>query len=262
MIIEFFKYLSNPASRSAKKMGQLQETIAMEARYKRSKNQWASHLENSKNIIRSATLSVSETSDIIILGSGLLLDIPIKYLAEKFNRVYLVDVVHLRKTKRLTRQYNNVIFIEHDITDLSEQMLNKPATGINFTPALEIPALSEKTGLVVSANMLSQIHLAPVFYAKKHLNINDLTLEKLAHDIMLSHVSLLTNTHCKVCLIADHKRLYKDHNQNIIETEEVLFGINMPEPDDSWYWEIAPEGELQKNLSMKSQVYGYKDFHF
>ena len=39
VIIEYLKYLTNPVTESAKIPGQLRETIAMEARYKRSQKQ-------------------------------------------------------------------------------------------------------------------------------------------------------------------------------------------------------------------------------
>ena len=260
MIIEFYKYLTNPATHSAKKLGQLRETIAMEARYKRSKKQWDSHLENTKQLIKAAAEDIAEKSDVIILGSGLLLDIPIEYLAKKFSHVYLIDVVHLKTTKQLCKKYNNVLFIEHDVTGLAEQMVHNPADKIDFQPALKIPKISAKTGLVVSANMLSQIHLSPIFFAEENLDFNEEKLEKLAHDIMSAHLQLLKETSCKVCLITDNKRVYKDRNQNITNAEEVLFNIELPEPDESWYWEIAPIGELDKNLSMTSLVYAYKNF--
>jgi len=265
MIIEIFKYLTNPATASAKKMGQLQETIAMEARYQRAKKQWQSHLENSKEIIKAASLNLDNNSEIIILGSGLLLDIPIDFLSKKFNHIYLIDVVHLKKTRNRVKKYQNVSLIEHDITGVSDTMLlaheNNEPYSLNHSPSLKIPALSPDTGLVISANMLSQLHLAPVYFAEKNFNLDEGQLNILASNIMKSHITLLNNSPCPVCLLTDHNRIYKNKTGHVISGENVLFDINLPTPDQTWYWEIAPHGELDKKTSMTSFVYAYKNFN-
>jgi len=260
LIIEYFKYLTNPASDTAKTLCQLQEMIAMEARYKRSKKQWDPHLKNSQTLIQTAASKINPNSDIVILGSGLLLDIPIDYLAKRFSTIYLVDVVHLKKTKRLIRKYNNIMLIEHDVTGLAEKMLNSTVDEPVFEPQPSLPCLTDNTRLVVSANMLSQIHLAPVSYADKKFNWSEQKLEDLARKIMHSHVNFLNELPCQTCLISDNKRLYKDRNHVIVSAENILFDIQLPEPDKTWYWEIAPRGELNKHFSMSSLVYAYQNF--
>ena len=260
MIIEIFKYLSNPATRSAKKLGQLKETIAMEARYKRSKNQWSSHLKNSRDIIKKATENLKSDQEIIVLGSGLLLDIPIEFLANNFKHIYLIDVVHLIKTKKIGNIHKNISFIEHDITGLADTMLNYPDRELNISPEINIPYLTPNTGLIISANMLSQIHLAPVCYAEEKLGLNDQKLKELAKNIIQNHISLLANLPCRVCLLTDNNRVYKDKNHNIIDGESAIFDIELPKPDKTWLWEIAPMGEIHNKFSMASEVYAYSDF--
>lgn len=260
MIIEYLKYLTNPASTAAKALGQLQEIIAMEARYKRSKKQWEPHLKNSRAIIQAAASKIDQNSEIVILGSGLLLDVPIDYLSKQCSKLYLVDVVHLKKVKRLIRKYDNIILVEHDVTGLADEMLNSTVDNPLLKPKPSLPCLTENTRLVVSANMLSQIHLAPIYYADKKFNWSEKKLETLAREIMLSHVNFLENLPCQTCLIADNKRLYKNQHQVIISAENILFDIELPKPDKTWYWEIAPQGELKKDISMSSLVYAYQNF--
>ena len=261
MIIEYFKYLTNPATKSAKKMGQLRETIAMEARYKRSKSQWETHLKNTKSLIEESSLKVVNQNELIVLGSGLLLDIPIEFLAKYFKRVYLVDVVHLKKIKQTINTYNNVFLVEHDITGLSDQLIN--ASKSNFTdiqPQVSIPKLSADTSLVISANMLSQLHYSPVKFVTNKFGFNEKQQIILTKSIMLSHIEMLSKLDCRVCLITDYTRQYKDEGQQIIEQEDALPNIKLPKPDKEWLWEIAPRGELNKNISLTSVVYGYQDF--
>lgn len=260
MITELYEYLTNPASQSAKKLGQLKETIAMDARHQRSKKQWESHLIQSKNFITKAASAVSKNKDAIILGSGLLLDIPINFLCAHFNHVYLVDVVHLKKVKKTIQKFNNVSLIEHDVTGLAETLLQSTTVKMAFKQDATIPNYTKNTGFVVSANMLSQIHLAPTDYAKKELTLNEGEVDKLAHAIMQSHIDMLKKTPCKVCLISDYKRFYHDNNKQPQYEEDALINIKLPAPDKQWHWEIAPLGELAPNTSMSSLVYAYGNF--
>jgi len=261
MIIEYFKYLTNPATKSAKKLGQLQEAIAMEARYKRSQLQWEPHLKNTKLLIEESSRQVIDPNELIVLGSGLLLDTPIEFLAKYFERVYLIDVVHLKKIKKNINKFNNVFLIEHDVTGLADQIIETTKTSSNdFQPKASIPKLSADTSLVISANMLSQLHYSPVKFVTNTLGYDEKKQKKLTKEIMLSHIQMLSQLTCRVCLITDYKRNYKDERQHIIEQEEALPGIKLPKPDKEWLWEIAPKGELSKNISLTSVVYGYQDF--
>ncbi|MDH3326156.1 MAG: hypothetical protein OEM38_05495 [Gammaproteobacteria bacterium] len=261
MIIELYKYVTNPASQSAKKLGQLREIIGMEARYKRSRKQWDSHLQNTKSLIEEASLKILNPDEVIILGSGLLLDIPIDFLSRHFNRVILVDVVHLKQVKKHTKKYDNIEFVEHDVTGLSSQLVGPYQKQLKLQARASIPNINDKTSLVVSANLLSQLHLIPVEYAKKELGLNSTEQELLATEITSCHIKLLENLSSQVCLISDYQRFYKDKNNNILDIENVLFDSELPKPYKTWRWEIAPIGEISNQYSMSSKVYAYPDFN-
>ena len=259
VILEYFKYLTNPATKSAKKLGQLRETIAMESRYNRSQKQWSSHLDNTKSLIEESSKQIKDPNEVIVLGSGLLLDVPIDFLASHFKRVILVDVVHLKSIYTKTKQYKNIILIEHDVTGLSEQLINtKQRTHIQAKSS--IPHLSEKTSLIISTNMLSQLHLSPIKYVKATLNYDEKNQNELTLNIMQSHINMLTSTNCQICLITDYLRNYHNEKSNITEQEEALPNLSLPKPDKKWFWEIAPKGEFNNDVSLTSEVYGYLNF--
>jgi len=261
MIIEYYKYLTNPSTQTAKILGQLRETIAMEARYNRSRKQWESHLNNTKALIEHSARQISQPNEVIVLGSGLLLDIPIEFLSTHFQQVSLVDVVHLKSTKQRVKNYRNVIFLEHDITGIAEQLIfSLPRNNQELKHQPSIPNLNPKTSLVISANMLSQLHLSIVNYAEDKLAFDNAMQERLATNIIRSHLSMLESLPCKVCLITDHIREYRNESTQISEYETALLNVNLPKPNKKWYWEIAPKGELNKNISMTSEVYGYQDY--
>ena len=259
MIIEYFKYLTNPASKSAKQLGQLQESIAMEARHKRSRQQWAPHLEKTKSLIEESSKLIKNPDEVIVLGSGLLLDVPIDFLANHFKHITLVDVVHLKCAHNNIKKYNNISLIEHDVTGLSEQLINeKQQTQIQENPS--IPHLNANTSLVISVNMLSQLHLSPIKYVKEKLKHTEKQQDKLTKNIMQTHVNMLSELPCQACLITDYIRNYSNGKSQITEQEEALPGIKLPKPDANWFWEIAPKGEFDKQVSLTSEVYGYLNF--
>lgn len=263
MIIESFKYLTNPASRSARKLGQLQEAIAMEARFKRSHAQWFSHLENTKSLIKDSCNSLTNPDEVVVLGSGLLLDIPLEFLANHFNRVFLVDVVHLKKVTQVVEKYENVELLEYDVTGLSRQLLETETKKIeDFDFNVSIPCLSSQTSLVISANLLSQLPLSLVAFVEKKLAFDTVMQQQFATKIIQSHLDALANLANKVCLISDYQRYYKDNKLQQLEEERALLTVQLPEPDMNWIWEIAPQGELGKYISMSSRVYGYRDFQY
>jgi len=260
MILELYKYLTTPAPLSARKLGQLKESIAMEARYKRSEKQWQSHLTNSQNIIKKAATHSNKHEEAIILGSGLLLDIPLDFLSMHYRHVYLVDIVHLKHIKKNIGHLKNVSIIEHDVTGLNDTLLKSVRKKNDITPSPSIPCLTSNTGLVVSANMLSQIHLAPVYYAENQLKFREDKLKRLAHNIIQSHIDMLKNTACKICLISDFKHFYQNNKHQVQDEESALMEISLPLPEKTWRWEIAPMGELHPDLSMSSLVYAYSNF--
>ncbi len=80
MLAEWFRHLTTPCPRPLRDMGYLKELIAMDARHRRCREAWVSHLEACKNVILDAALDVTRgvpRRKAVVLGSGLLLDIPI-----------------------------------------------------------------------------------------------------------------------------------------------------------------------------------------
>ena len=77
MILELLEYLTTDCPRYARRLGYLKEAIAIRARQARLKSAWAPHLENSKDVIREAMDRCGRRRTALVLGSGLLLDIPL-----------------------------------------------------------------------------------------------------------------------------------------------------------------------------------------
>ncbi|MBL7999847.1 MAG: hypothetical protein JNL32_14570, partial [Candidatus Kapabacteria bacterium] len=179
MLIEFAKHLLTPAPTILKEMGYVRELIAIEAREKRCHEAWKPHCESSMQEIKEFTSHVTETSCIAILGAALLNDVPLAYLASRFKRVELVDIVHLPSTRTKAAQFDNVVCVECDVTGYVETLYKycKDGDKRSVLPKPSVPQLyvgvSGKPSCIVSANILSQLPIMPSLYAEKKCGYSD-----------------------------------------------------------------------------------------
>jgi len=259
MLTEYAQYLLNPGNEFAKRMGYSKELIAINSRYKRHKNHWAEHLEKTRSLIIKSCEKLQTRKCVMVIGAGLLLDIPLNYLAKTFERVYLVDVIFSRACKQQCKKFENVHLYEHDVNGFDNFLKKFNGSNFNRITSASLPKTKSKIDLVISANVLSQLHLAPIFYLEKTYDWSEETLNKCAHYFIQSHLNLLKKQKCQVCLISDYLR-FNYYKNKLNETENALLGIELPEPDASWQWPIAPKGEISRHVSMESRVFGYTNF--
>ncbi|NQV84682.1 MAG: hypothetical protein HQ494_12785, partial [Rhodospirillales bacterium] len=156
MLAEWLTHLTTPCPEPYRELGYLRELIAIKYRYQRCKAAWAPHLANCKALISEEVHKAFTNKSAVVLGSGLLLDIPIDKLATHFETVYLVDICHLRETRNKTRAYPNVRFIEADICGVLASLMDWKR-GSELTNPLPYLELLNDANYVVSANLLAQL---------------------------------------------------------------------------------------------------------
>ena len=252
MLYELIANLTTPCLRYVRRMEYLYQAIALRGRYQRRSAAWQPHLDKTKAFVLASVEKCRTRDKVIVLGSGLLLDVPIESLVEKFGEVVLVDVVHLPEVRKRIKQYNNVRLIQGDITNVAEKLFTSIQQGRNELPLSTptIPELDEHTSLVISLNILSQLAAVPQDYVqKKRPEIRQEQLDVWCDQIREAHYQQLKTLSCDVCLIADHEYVYKDKTGNVIEQGATVGKVVLSKPDTSWWWEIAPFGEASKEYS-------------
>lgn len=259
MIREIITYISAPCLPYAKKMGYLYEAIAMRERHRRNKASWQPHLENTKRFILSSAEKTTKKDKILVLGSGLLLDLPLKDLSELFKEIILADIIHLPETRKTAKKFKNVRLVEHDASGLSERLFMNIREDVMKLPEPEPHLPENEADLVVSLNLLSQLPVVPHVHALKKMadsegGVSDDDIRGWCRMIIASHLSWLRSLPCQTSLISDHSFSRKDRNGIIKEKGSTLYGFNLPEPDESWTWNIAPIGEERKGLSKELHV--------
>ncbi len=257
MLLEAVSYITTPCAAYARRMGYLRESIAIEARYNRCRSQWDPHLEASKAVIREAMSRCDSHRKAVVLGSGLLLDVPLQDLANRFKSVLLVDVVHLRSARRKAAAHWNVTCKEADIAGVAEALHHDAHT--LFTPASRLLVDDPEVDLVISANLASQLPAVPLAYVEKRIHIDTDTAQDFGRDIIAGHLNHLRAFDAVQCLVTDRRRTVIDRNGEVVEDLDALYGIELPFTDAMWDWDIAPMGEISSNRAIRNEVHGFPD---
>jgi len=259
MLAELITYLTTPCPKYARKLGYLTEIIAIQARFQRVQSAWLPHTQHTKQFILRTAKQCPQSRKVLVLGSGVLADIPIKQLAQQFEQVILLDLAHLRPVRRQVKKYPNVHLQISDIlgwqTSLFNCQLNDPADLQTLTP--HFPIIEADTDLVISANILSQLPVLPRNYIEKRAPHLIPYLDDWCRTIIQQHVHYLSQLPCRSCLITDTKHTLVNHQHEIQYEIDMLYGTELPKPQRHWSWQIAPQGEMSNNQMLQTRVVAY-----
>jgi hypothetical protein len=246
-------------SPSLRGLGYLDETLAMRRRSQRNRHAWLPHLDNTRKFVLSAADRCRKRRKVAVLGSGLLLDVPLAELADLFNEVALMDVVCLPEARREIRQYPNTRFIEHDVTGVADQLYRQRG---HVMTALSQPAADtdafDDADLVVSLNILSQLWVVPRAFVSRHFPcIAPEIVDEWCRGIVERHYASLRSLPCEVCLVGDHAHVKRDREGAVVSRGSTVFDLHLPGPDASWSWNIVPIGTDSPHTSKELIVGGW-----
>jgi len=225
-------------------------SVNLWSRAARCGRQWAEHEERSRNTVRSAMTGLRQKRTAVVLGSGLLRDVPIKELARDFDTVVLVDLVHLASVRLWLRLkgYNNVRLIERDLSGYDELAAGRQPEPLAFLRS--VPYLD----FVVSANVLSQIGRG----AKRRYEAEEkgaMPADSIAQ-LIEAHRSALEAAPCKTCLITDVSYAVIDRSGKVQEEADLLHGVSLSSVQARWTWPVAPLGEESADYQIVHKVVG------
>lgn len=252
MLSELAAYFTTSCPQYVRHMDYLYEIIAMRERSRRNRAAWQPHLAHTRSFVLAAAEMCVNRDTAVVMGAGLLLDVPVAELSRMFREVRLLDIVILPEVRKQAKRHPNVTLIQHDVTNAARKLYEDLHRGIVELPASKpvIPEIDERTSLVVSLNILSQLWVMPRAYAlKKTRDIDEEQLDDWCGGIVDSHLAYLRSLSCRVCLIADHEFIKRDNEGNMVNRGTTIYERTLPRPDASWTWNIVPIGEEHKKLS-------------
>lgn len=245
MFHDLFTSLATPCSPPFRALGYLNEALDMRRRARRNHAAWQPHLDRTRRFVLSAAEQCSNKQHIVVLGSGLLLDVPLAELSALFGQVTLKDVVCFPEIKKQISRHHNVSFVEHDVTGLAEHLFQERQHAIHCLPEGAHPELADDrgAGLVVSLNLLSQLWVVPrAFIGQRLGHLEPEQVDDWCARIVEDHYAGLRSLSSDVCLVADYESVKRDRTGNVISRGSTIYGLDLPKPDDSWTWNIAPLG--------------------
>lgn len=245
MLAEWITYLTTPCPWPLRRLGYLREVIGTQSRYRRCAAAWAPHLKNSRRAILAAADTPGRRK-VTVLGSGLLLDVPLAELAATFEEVALVDVLHLRPARRAAHRFSNVRLVEADVSGVIGQLPDPEAV----PPSPDLP--EGDADLVVSANLLTQLPFLPCRWLSRRAEQEE-AIAAFARALMGEHLAALARLPGRVCLITEVEHRLCD-GENTAETFDPLYGLDVGAVSAEWLWDIAPRPEINRRYDVRYRV--------
>lgn len=247
MILEAINYAATYAKTPPEFRPYVRYSVNLWARANRCKKAWAEHEENSRNFILASAAKLRQRRTAVVLGSGLLRDVPLKQLASAFDTVVLVDLVHLASVRaRLWRHAKSVVLNYRDLSGFDALQAGKEPEPLSFLR--QVPYLD----LVISANLLSQIGTGVQNRLEKE-PVNTMPDDTLPR-LIQAHVDGLSGLPCKACLITDTGFEVIDKNGGLQQQEDLLYGVTVPKIARQWDWPVVPFGEESRDYHIIHKV--------
>ncbi len=229
-------------------------------RYINEEGAWDNHLENTRNYI-TACLENKNLKSVAILGSGWLLDVPVDYLADHFERILLFDINHPRQIKNKVRKYKNIELKYADISGgailsvynltrtYKKQRIKKDIKDIEFRGFMS----EEQTDFFISLNLLNQLDILLVDYLKNYAIYNENELNHLRSRIQKSHIDSLIPG--KSCLITDYKeRIYNIDGTLAFEKNLIFTALPEGKNKKTWEWHFDASGNYCRDKKAVFEV--------
>ena len=239
-----------------RRLGLVGESVALWSRATRRRRTWTAHHDRCRIFVASAAATLPRRDTVLVLGSGLMRDIPLKLLTERFRRVVLADAVHLVPIRWRARG-RAVELVVVDLTGVAQSL-------VRATPGRSDPLAPFRSDtsidLVVSANCLSQMPMAPARWLRRRGPAEAMGFPAaFGGAIQANHLRDLAGFRCPVCLISDVG--FRDVGQDCAESEEtpLVEAAGLPEPDAAWDWEVAPAGEISRRFARVHRVQAWRD---
>jgi hypothetical protein len=241
MLADWIEILITPCPRWAREMGYLRELLGIRRRYRQSRSAWEPHCERSRQIIRQAIQRCGQRRKAVILGSGLLLDVPLAELCASFREVVLVDLLHPLATRWRTRRYGNVSLLATDVSGTAEavwQAVEDRSPLPRAVPDLFVG--DEEVDLVVSLNLLSQLPCLPEQYLLQARTHTPDEIASYCHDVVQTHLDYLRRLSGVVVVIADFEARTISASGTEVARHGTLYGVELPFTSERWIWPLVP----------------------
>jgi len=242
MLRELWEYLTTPATRGARRLGYVAESVALGARHRRHRRAWEPHVQAARRFVLDAAARAAP-GRALVAGSGHLIEVPLDELSARFESVVLADLVHPRSVRRAAARLPNVALAAVD--------LSGALAALDGAPAPTPPDLGQ-FAFAVSCNLLSQIPILPL-EALERRGVPEAERTAFARALVRGHVDWLRGSAGVAALFTDVESHWLEDGRPVAR-DDSLWGEPMPPPDRTWTWDIAPKGEEDPRQDLRHTV--------
>jgi len=253
MIVEWLESITTSCPKHLRAMSYLRELIGIQSRYRRNKEAWTPHLENSKKAVLKSAELCQKKDRCLIIGTGLWHDVPVGELCRDFKEVVFADILHLPKVHSWAQEFPNLTLKSWDVTGLNLAIYAAVKAGRNPLTVEAQPNDDWEFDFVVSLNVWSQLSVLPWQYIAENTQIVEDDLDDFCQLITADHLRFLRKFPGVVCLMADNVREVHDGGK-LVDKRDTLRGVIFPKIDDQWSWNLAPKPEQDPHNDIRLDV--------
>lgn len=259
MLLDLLEYVITPCSWPARSLGFLTSSLQVQARYRRCRRAWEPHLAHTRRVILAAAARCPRRRKAVILGAGLLHDIPLRELAAMFAEVVLVDIVFPWSSRLAAARFRHVRCLTADVTGTLHALpraVRDPALPLPRSEPvlfLDDPALD----LTVSVNLLSQLPVIPAHCLQRRAPA---ALDAWSRELQEAHLDYIRRLAGRKVIITDTAGTRRDLAGAIVERWDNLHGLVLPPATETWEWNLAPAPEAHPELDHVVRVAAYADW--
>ncbi|MFD1745870.1 hypothetical protein ACFSE1_10395 [Rhizobium helianthi] len=239
MILEALNYGASWPLTPATFRPHVSSSVRLWARARRCAKHWAAHEAQSKAHMLAALKELKQRRTAVVLGSGLLRDVPIRELIAAFDTVVLVDLVHLASIRAWAalNGKKKLRLISRDLSGLDVARTGQMPEPLSFLR--QVPYLD----FVVSANLLSQIGVG----ARRVLEAERRDADAILPLMIRAHLEGLAALPCKSCIVTDVDYEMRNRQGDLLEQGDLLAGVAPPKAVSTWEWTVVPFGEMSRD---------------
>ncbi|MBN1158405.1 MAG: hypothetical protein JXA61_03415 [Bacteroidales bacterium] len=235
-------------SRVLRKMGYFHDRRGLANRFANQTEAWREHLQHCRNFVKHI-LKDRCIENLVILGSGWLIDLSPEFISSMARNICLVDIAHPSQIVHAIRKYGNIKAIAADVTGgsvLAAFQTVKAYRKKGFKTEIARICRSGfhpdfQADYMISLNLLSQLGSLISEYLVSNLPYSNNEIEELNRLIETEHIRLLKKT--PSCLITDYEEMLTDLHSGQEETRKSIH-INIPVAgyNKKWDWNFDMDG--------------------
>jgi hypothetical protein len=257
MLPELVILLASRVARPFRGSGYLRDSVALWSRARRRREDWRPHEERCHAVVRRAMADLPRRRTVVVLGSGLVRDVPLPDLLDGFERVVLVDAVHLHPVRKAMADHGKVTLVEADLSGVLGWIDGRASRREDpLAPWRD----AGDVDLVISANLASQLPFAVDRRLERARSAPPGCPADLGERLPGLHLADLASLTCRVCLLTDVAMDEIAPDGTIVESTDLFYGATLPPPEESWDWLVAPRGEIHRRNRFVHRVQAFTDF--